>query len=818
MLNLNRSINFKKKKSRIRDKEGIPGSIKKQGRPELFFSPNFIKGYILIGLSIILSILLFPNILTNPKVYHLGDVADRDIKASCAFLVENKELTEINREKVVKAVLSVYDFDPVAGNIVSRIKEAFKEGRRILASIALSLQKMPKEDNEYTRELDFLKKNFFKILKIVPDNNLLEIMLKDNFSTQVENALIVSLVKVVKNGVVSNKMMLMAESEKGIIAHNIITENEKRVINLDLFYDLTAAKKIIKQQLVKMLSDNIFPEVQEASLKMAYLLLKPNLTFNNRETELRNDEARKALKPFYVKIKKGEMLVREGERITPEHLLKISEQYKLLKQNEVLGRVPAMAALIAFLLYAMYMVGLLNNRKSKTEIKDLLFIALSLLSIFLLVMVSDLIFEETSRALGFISSRTLLFSIPVASGAMLMSISLGTRTAVSFSLLGSLLFSLIVGGRVDFFTYFFISSLIATYGVKDCRERGVLIKAGLKVSLANMAMALPIIGLYGSFNTIDALCSLIAGFIGGIMVGIIAAGVLPLIEMAFGYTTDIKLLELANLDNPLLRELMMKCPGTYHHSIIVSNLVEATAKAIGANPLVVRVAAYYHDIGKINKSLYFIENQAQRENKHEKLAPSMSSLILISHIKDGVELGKEKKLLDEIIDIIRQHHGTSLIKFFYEKAKEQADKKGDKAITVKEEDYRYPGPKPQTKEAGLVMLADVVEAASRSLVDPTAARIQGMVQKIINNVFTDGQLDECELTLKDLNEIAKNFNKILGGIFHHRIEYPDPVIKTANIKKGANGDSDRFTAKGSRARNTQDKVKVEESLKRLGMS
>ena len=260
-------------------------------------------------------------------------------------------------------------------------------------------------------------------------------------------------------------------------------------------------------------------------------------------------------------------------------------------------------------------------------------------------------------------------------------------------------------------------------------------------------------GLYGPFFNVETLIACCSAFIGGVLVGVIATGLMPLIEMTFGYTTDIKLMELANLDQPLLRELMVQAPGTYHHSVIVSNMVEASARAIGANPLLAKVAAYYHDIGKIKKPLYFIENQGGRGNRHEKLAPSMSALILIAHVKDGVELAKQAKLGREIIAIIKQHHGTSLIMFFYGKAKERAEKKGDKSIQVKEEDFRYPGPRPQTKEAGLVMLADVIEAASKTLVDPTPARIQGMVQKIMNKIFSDGQLDECELTLKDLHAI-----------------------------------------------------------------
>jgi hypothetical protein len=261
---------------------------------------------------------------------------------------------------------------------------------------------------------------------------------------------------------------------------------------------------------------------------------------------------------------------------------------------------------------------------------------------------------------------------------------------------------------------------------------------------------------------------------------------------------------------------MVQSPGTYHHSVIISNMVEATAKAIQSNPLLAKVSAYYHDIGKIRKPLYFIENQQGQENKHEKLAPSMSSLILISHVKDGVELAKEQKLGSEITDIIQQHHGTSLISYFYHKAQERALSKSGKVVEIKEEDFRYPGPKPQTKEAGLVMLADMTEAASRSLTDPTPSRIQGMVQKLINKVFSDGQLDECELTLKDLHEIAKGFNKTLSGIFHHRIEYPEDAPSAG--KKARNDHTDQMAPEDSGPKKQNGKDEAGKGLKRLGLS
>jgi putative nucleotidyltransferase with HDIG domain len=260
---------------------------------------------------------------------------------------------------------------------------------------------------------------------------------------------------------------------------------------------------------------------------------------------------------------------------------------------------------------------------------------------------------------------------------------------------------------------------------------------------------------------------------------------------------------------------MIEAPGTYHHSVIVGSLVEAAASEIGANPLLAKVCGYYHDIGKIKKPLYFIENQKDGINKHDHLAPSMSSLILISHIKYGVEIARENKLGQIIIDTIRQHHGTSIIKYFYEKARQQ---KGDDSVNI--DNFRYAGPKPQTREAGLVMLADVVEAASRTLDNPTPSRIQSLVKNLINNILSDGQLDECELTLKDLHKIASSFDKILYGIHHHRIEYIEK--KTSNGENGRgkarNGSPDRQPAKLLRDLTEEDPTDSEDHPRRLRLS
>ena len=771
---------------------------------------------ILIGLSIIISLLLFPKFLVRPHQYVLGDVADHDIKATRDFLVENEALTEEKRQEAVKKVLSVYDFDPTGNRLATRLRESFAEGRKYLSEPApITAENSSKEP---ATQAESFKDRFFEILEIEPDGSLFQLLSDSLFASEIENSVIKLVTRILNQGVVSNRAMLLDETGKGILLRYVHMEKEVQVTDLNRFYDLKQARAFLESQETSLKRLIAPHSLVDTSIKLASDLIKPNLTFNKRQTELRKSEARKSVKPFYFKVKRGEMILREGERINPEQLLKLEEEYSRSGLKDRLGQAPAMAVVIAFLLVTTYMMGLMAGGPSRGEVKDIFFCALTVFVIFLVTMASRLVAEEIAQGFGFMKPRILFFIIPVATGAMLISIFQGFRVAVTFSVILAFLASMVIDGGIDFFMYFLIGNLVAAYGVRDCRERGTLIRAGLNVGAVNVILALAVETLHGSSYGVETGIVCVSAFIGGILVGIVTTGILPLVEMSFGFSTDIKLLELASLDQPLLKELMVRAPGTYHHSVIVSNLVEAAAEAIDANPLLAKVAAYYHDIGKMRKPLYFIENQGQRENKHEKLAPSMSALILISHVKDGVELAREHRLGREIIDIIHQHHGKSLIEFFYQKAKEQAERKEAKVSQVKEEDFRYPGPKPQTKEAGLVMLADIVEAATKTLSEPTVARLQGMVQQIINKVFSDGQLNECELTLKDLNEIARNFNKALSGIYHHRVEYPGAVGKNAAAKNQSNGNSDHTSNGNSRGTSPGDQEKPEESLKRLGLS
>ncbi|MFC1769428.1 HD family phosphohydrolase [Nitrospirota bacterium] len=358
------------------------------------------------------------------------------------------------------------------------------------------------------------------------------------------------------------------------------------------------------------------------------------------------------------------------------------------------------------------------------------------------------------------------FAVPVAAGAMLIMLLFDFHTAIISSFVLSLLMGL-WQGNATFTIYSFIGSLTAAFTIIGCKRRTAILRSGAFIFAANFLTVIVIMLFNGVIFTSHAPVALVFALVNSILVVAIVSLTLPLFESMFKVTTNISLLELLDLDHPLMKNLMIEAPGTYHHSIIVGNLVEACADLVGVNPLLARVGAYYHDIGKARMPDYFIENQAMGVSKHEKLTAHMSSMILISHVKEGVEMGIQHKLPEEIIDIIKEHHGDTLITYFYQKAKGELN-----GEDLSEDIYRYPGPKPQTRTAALIMMADAVEAASRVLHDPTPARITALVDKIINHIFLARQLEECELTLKDISEIRNRFSYILTGIMHKRIEYP----------------------------------------------
>jgi putative nucleotidyltransferase with HDIG domain len=792
-------------------------------------APLWQRVLLLVGLSLALGLLVTPHYIVLSVNYQVGEVAERDIKAARDFLVTDGAATQQKREEAAISSLTVYDLDEeTVQHLHKRLDTAFSMMRApYLQPIgqdepsdgadAEKLRGVHKSAREMAIER---RKEFEAKLGVTISDKDFAVLLEEEFDPRIEVGVVELSENVLAGGVVGNKSLLLAQVQKGIILRSVQTGEESHVLDLLSFISLEDARRQVRLRASDILEGEK-RRVRTAVVHLSQELLPPNITFNRNETELRRQNAVDAVKPVFFQVKKGEMIVREGQRLSKEQLLKLQMQSEGEVERGVIFTTLGIALLGGLLIWlAAHVAGRYVSGFS-TKNKDLLFLAVVLTILLVLAKLSVGAAGAISSAFPFISNEAIFYFLPVAAGAMLVTIFFGPTSAILFAFILSLLAALVLDRQINLLFYFLVGSLVAVQGVVVCRDRSTPLRAGLGVGIANAAVITSMTLAYGQLLTAQTGVALLFGLVGGVLSGVVTTGLCPLAEIGFGYTTDVKLLELASMDQPLLRQLMVQVPGTYHHSLIVGNMVEAAAKSIGANSLLARVAAYYHDIGKINKPQYFVENQAGGENKHERLAPSMSSLILISHVKDGSDLARKNRLGRNIEDIIQQHHGTSVITFFYQKALDLQEKRknsrGGEVSPVLIEDYRYPGPKPQTKEAGLVLLADAVEAASRTLGDPTAARIQGLVQKIINKIFSDGQLDDCELTLKDLHQIAKSFIQILMGISHQRIEYPEPAAKGLEARARANGDPGQRPAKRDRDDTGEDRGEGEEDLKRLGI-
>jgi putative nucleotidyltransferase with HDIG domain len=377
-----------------------------------------------------------------------------------------------------------------------------------------------------------------------------------------------------------------------------------------------------------------------------------------------------------------------------------------------------------------------------------------------------------------IKHRISIYFIPFSAVPMLATL-LFANLEISLLLTTASVFAIVPfmpGAPLQAVIISLVSGISSSILVLNARKRNTVIRAGLVTGIIQVITLALMNNLY-----LKAGENYLILFINGIASSIITLGVLPVFEYLFNTATNVSLLELADFHHPLLQRLAQEAPGTYHHSMIVGNLSETACRAVGANALLARIGAYYHDIGKLQKPEYFSENQDREESRHNKLAPTMSKLVIMNHIKEGLELAKEYHLNPALVNFIQQHHGNSLVYYFYRRALENVDEYQE----VSEEGFRYPGPKPNSKETAIVLLADSVEAAARALKEPSPTNIEELVHKIINNKFIDGQLDDCDLTLKDLEKISAVFIRLLCGVYHSRASYPQEEISENNLKKPA---------------------------------
>lgn len=753
---------------------------------------------LLLVTAFILTLFIAPHHHEPSTVYKSGQIAVSDVRASRDYLVEDRKLTLEKQSEATSRTPNIYSYsDSIPQNSILALKKSIS----LLATIE-NIQ------NDADREQG--RKLFSGSLGVEVTAPELNVLLRQKIDAQLYAELERVLRKIYSKKVVMDRHLFLSDQLSGISLAGKNGEPLQDMSPRDELLDIEQARKIL-------LTTRLYSAESSAQQKVVKTImarmLKPSLVFNREQTESLRTAAAQSVKPVLLQVKRGEMIVRDGDRVSAEQEIKLAG---MALETTFMGRLSSVVGvfgIVLVILYFPYRFALKNIRKFRPSYKDILLLAILTSGHFLLLKILFLITPPLLVAFPSIDTVDYFFLFPFAASAIIVRIFINSEVALVFAAICAPLAGLMYGSLPVVF-YSLLGSVIGAHGVRHCDNRSIVFTAGFKVSIVNISLALSFQLLGQNFFSVQTVYVLVFAFIAGIAAAVLASGAIPLLESLFHYTTDIKLLELTNLNSPVLRELMVRAPGTYHHSVVVGNLVEAAAEAINANPLLARVAAYYHDIGKISKAQYFIENQSGGENRHDKLSPSMSALILIAHVKEGGELAKQHRLGQPIAEIIRQSHGTALIKYFYQKAVEQALP----GQIIDEHEFRYPGPKPQTREAGLVLLGDAVEAASRTLVDSSPARIQGMVQKIINNIFIDGQLDECELTLKNLHEIAWSFNQILTGIHHQRIDYPQTAYKEKNPGgKKPHENSDNEPPKTPEGNGEDGKESSGEDLKRLGM-
>lgn len=493
-------------------------------------------------------------------------------------------------------------------------------------------------------------------------------------------------------------------------------------------------------------------DLEDIIKEISYSQIKPNLFYDAEKTEEKIAEAKKSVEKEI--IKKNQIIVKEGEPVT-QRQIDILQELGLLNDGNTRGSITNLVGISVIIL----LVLIIQKEYIKKELPEVFKSKKNLLLINVINIITLVI------AIG--SNILSPYLVLILSGTMLMTILIDSRVSLVVNLTNIIFISLIVDFEPIVILISIISVILGSISLKKVQQRNDIIYATAYITIIVSVLTFAT-NILSSNNIKEIFIRTAYTVVGTLSSGILTLGLLPFFESIFDVVTNIKLLELSNPNQPLMKKLLMEAPGTYHHSVMVANLAESATEAIGGNPVIARVGAYYHDIGKLKRPYFFGENQMGKENPHDRITPNLSTMIILSHVKDGIEMAKEYKIPKILQDMIVQHHGTTIVKYFYYKMKNSAENPED----IKEEDFRYPGPIPDTKEAGVLMLADGVEASVRSITKPTKEKIEEMVNNIINDKLNSNQLINCDLTLKDIDIIKKCFLKSLDGIYHQRIEYP----------------------------------------------
>lgn len=691
-----------------------------------------------------------------------GEIASADIVALFDLTIEDTETTEKRRREAEEAVLPVYSYDPNTFlNTEEKIRQFFSASREWLKSIPAR-----------ARRIDEFQKNTFEKFGIELSFKDIDLLARTGFSQDLEESLISLIGKVSEQGIILSKnLFIHKEGERGLTL--LRGPGNEKTTKAEEILDVKESKERLGAEINSL---DITQRNKDLLAGLTNVFLSPNITFNKVETEERKGRGRERVETVFYSVKKGKVIIRKGDEATVENLKLI----RIINQN--LKEKPSWLTNFAgtFLLFALILVAIWYYLKSlikfRPALKNFLMmgttLSLSLISYKLSVFLAITFSGETTIAV-LTNADIYRYAFPYQFGVLIFAFLTMNQVSLVYAILNSFLVGYLFHANFYLMIFSLVGGFAAIYGIKyfEKQKRTSTLRAGLLIiSPTNLFVILTIHLLREKMSGMGVFAAeALMGIVGGVLSAALAFLFLPAFERIFGFVTQTKLLDLTNSDLPIFRQMAIEAPGSYHHSLIVASLAEKAAEEIHLDSMLVKAGALYHDIGKVKRPEYFIENSTRTFDMHRDLTPRMSTLVIINHVKEGVELAKKLKLPATLREIIAQHHGNSLVRYFFQKAKEKYD---PEMQTVGEESYRYPGPAPKSKEAALILLADSVEAASRSLKAPSRESLKRVIKDIFENYLQDGQLDECDFSLKDLRTIAAAFLSTLYTIYHPRVEYP----------------------------------------------
>ncbi|GAC1337320.1 MAG: HDIG domain-containing protein [Myxococcales bacterium] len=801
-----------------------------------------LAGAALLGAVAVSCALLLSPARLAPRIpgdEALGTIATSTIKANRDYDVLDPETTELKRDEAARSVWPVYSSDPSAGETLQqRIAAAFAVGRgalaewqranpnraaRILAAQEARARpgaaraKPAFEEVELLRYLSGRRDEFLKALQAVIDDDQYLAIASSGFDSAVERAA-ARLGRAANAGyTVGERELLAADRERGITVRPLpgadgSSGGERQVRDIDRIRDLSQVRAEVERLGQDQLGD-LAPPLRRAVVQLVRRALRPNLTYDDAETRRRVEEKRAQVKDVLLQIKKGEKIIGDGEQVTKTTLL-VFHAISAAGKNPGAEQIRWGGGLFAALLVlSLYVFARRNLSRFRPRGRDLLLLAAVLVGQLCLARASlagaELVHDlarDTFGARSFaaqVAGEMAEAAVPFAAGAMLIRFLLVGEAALAFVAVAAPLCGLLAGASLQPAVLALVGGLVAADRAGRAGSRSALFRAGAWTAGANVLVVAAFALFQARFFSPEAAAAMAGAALGGaLLVPLTVLLTAPVFEVAFGVTSDIDLLKLANFNHPVLKDLIVQAPGTYHHSIVIGALVEAGARAIGANALLARVGAYYHDIGKSRSPLLFGENQ-KGENRHDQLSPQASASLILRHVSEGLELARQAKLPRPVRDFIAQHHGTRLLSYFYVRAKEEAERTG--SPPPPEADFRYPGPRPQTREAALVMIAEVVVATSRNLGEASADTLRTMIDHALTGVLAESQLDDCELTQRDLRLVRGAFVEALLGLYRARPAAPAVVPGASTPKPAAlrvltadaPGDPDRKLARKS---------------------